>query len=154
MYKVEDQPPTSRVVSRLGLRRTHRRRMKAALRQVRASRPLVSSSRLPLHLRPTPAAHFSTSRRSLAAAADEPPKQEKAKAEPEPEPDTTVQGRSPFQAFIDVIQQEVRKNREWQDSVKQLGGEVDKVQDSAAMRKAKEAYERARVCLCSLVLLQ
>jgi len=39
----------------------------------------------------------------------------------------------------------VRKNREWQDSVKQLGGEVSKVQDSEAMKRAKEAYERARV---------
>lgn len=39
----------------------------------------------------------------------------------------------------------MRKNREWQDSVKQLGGEVSKVQDSEAMKRAKEAYERARV---------
>lgn len=39
----------------------------------------------------------------------------------------------------------MRKNREWQDSVKQLGGEVSKVQDSEAMKRAKEAYERARL---------
>ena len=59
--------------------------------------------------------------------------------------DTTVAGRSPFQAFVDVMKDEIRKNREFQDSVKQLGGEVTKVQDSAAMKAAKDAYERARV---------
>ncbi|GAA5961943.1 hypothetical protein JCM21900_001156 [Sporobolomyces salmonicolor] len=69
----------------------------------------------------------------------------KKKPEKEEEPDTTVAGRSPFQAFVDVLRDEVRKNREWQDSVKQLGGEVSKVQDSEAMRRAKEAYERARL---------
>lgn len=59
--------------------------------------------------------------------------------------DTTVEGRSPVQAFIDVFRDELRKNREWQDSVKQLGGEVSKVQDSEAMQRAKAMYERARV---------
>ncbi|SCV70495.1 BQ2448_1889 [Microbotryum intermedium] len=70
-------------------------------------------------------------------------RKEQAKAE---EPvDTTVPGRSPFQAFVDVLRAEVRKNREWQDSVKQLQGEASKVQDSEAMRKTKELYERARL---------
>ncbi|BGO94551.1 hypothetical protein NBRC10512_005023 [Rhodotorula toruloides] len=59
--------------------------------------------------------------------------------------DTTVEGRSPVQAFIDVFRDELRKNREWQDSVKQLGGEVSKVQDSEAMQRAKAMYERARM---------
>ena len=69
---------------------------------------------------------------------------EKKQSEDEAQ-DTTVAGRSPFQAFVDVLKDEVRKNREWQDSVKQLQGEASKVQDSEAMRKAKEVYERARV---------
>lgn len=64
---------------------------------------------------------------------------------PPPEEDTTVSGRSPFQAFVDVLKEEVRKNREWQESVKQLAGERDKVADSETMKKAKEVYERARV---------
>ncbi|GAA5866310.1 hypothetical protein JCM8547_000735 [Rhodosporidiobolus lusitaniae] len=72
---------------------------------------------------------------------DDKKKQDKQKQEE----DTTVEGRSPFQAFVDVLRDEVRKNREWQDSVKQLGGEVSKVQDSEAMRRAKEVYERARL---------
>ncbi|SGZ26252.1 BQ5605_C024g09870 [Microbotryum silenes-dioicae] len=70
---------------------------------------------------------------------------EQAKARAEEPVDTTVPGRSPFQAFVDVLRAEVRKNREWQDSVKQLQGEASKVQDSEAMRKTKELYERARL---------
>ncbi len=54
--------------------------------------------------------------------------------------------KSPFQTFVDVLREEIRKNREIQDGVKQLHGEVDAVRDSEAMRRAKEAYERARVC--------
>jgi hypothetical protein len=69
-------------------------------------------------------------------------KDEKKKPQEE---DSTVEGRSPFAAFVEVLRDEVRKNREWQDSVKQLGGEVSKVQDSEAMKRAKEVYERARV---------
>lgn len=54
-------------------------------------------------------------------------------------------GRSPFQAFVDVLKEEIKKNRELQDNVKQLQGDVDKLQDSEAMKKARAAYERARV---------
>ena len=39
----------------------------------------------------------------------------------------------------------MKKNRELQDNVKQLQGDVDKFQDSEAMKKARAAYERARV---------
>ncbi len=53
--------------------------------------------------------------------------------------------KSPFQTFVDVLKEELRKNRELQDNVKQLQGDVDKLQDSEAMRKARAAYERARV---------
>lgn len=49
---------------------------------------------------------------------------------------------------MDVLKDELRKNRELQDNVKQLQGDVDKLQDSEAMKKARAAYERARVsCL-------
>ncbi|TFY72009.1 hypothetical protein EVG20_g993 [Dentipellis fragilis] len=53
--------------------------------------------------------------------------------------------KSPFQTFVDVLKDELRKNRELQDNVKQLQGDVDKLQDSEAMKKAREAYERARL---------
>lgn len=55
--------------------------------------------------------------------------------------------KSPFQTFVEVLRDELRKNRELQDNVKQLQGDVDKLQDSEAMKKARAAYERARVCV-------
>ncbi|KIY70805.1 TIM44 subunit of mitochondria import inner membrane translocase [Cylindrobasidium torrendii FP15055 ss-10] len=54
-------------------------------------------------------------------------------------------GKSAFQTFVDVLKDEIRKNRELQDNVKQLQGDVDKLQDSEAMKKARAAYERARL---------
>ncbi|KAI0065595.1 mitochondria import inner membrane translocase TIM44 subunit [Artomyces pyxidatus] len=53
--------------------------------------------------------------------------------------------KSPFQTFVDVLRDELRKNRELQDNVKQLQGDVDKLQDSEAMKRAREVYERARL---------
>ena len=58
--------------------------------------------------------------------------------------------KSPFQTFVDVLKDELRKNRELAENVKQLQGDVDKFQDSEAMKKAKDAYERARVCFYPL----
>lgn len=55
--------------------------------------------------------------------------------------------KSPFQTFVEVLREELRKNRELQDNVKQLQGDVDKIQDSEAMKRARAAYERARVRL-------
>jgi len=55
--------------------------------------------------------------------------------------------KSPFQTFVDVLRDELRKNRELQENVKQLQGDVDKLQDSEAMKRAREVYERARVCI-------
>lgn len=48
---------------------------------------------------------------------------------------------------MEVLREELRKNRELQDNVKQLQGDVDKIQDSEAMKRARAAYERARVRL-------
>ena len=53
--------------------------------------------------------------------------------------------KSPFQTFVDVLREELKKNRELQDNVKQLQGDVEKFQDSEAMKRARDAYERARV---------
>ncbi|GAA5933574.1 protein translocase subunit TIM44 [Sporobolomyces koalae] len=119
---------------------------------VRSARPVA---------RATPAAACRPSRTFSSTRFHLQQQQEQAKQEGEPkaeeqqskqkqqakeeEPDTTVAGRSPFAAFVEVLREEVRKNREWQDSVKQLGGEVGKVQDSEAMKRAKDAYERARL---------
>lgn len=54
--------------------------------------------------------------------------------------------KSPFQTFVDVLKEELRKNRELLDNVKQLQGDVDKLQDSEALKRAKSLYEKARVC--------
>lgn len=54
--------------------------------------------------------------------------------------------KSPFQTFVDVLKDELKKNRELQDNVKHLQGDVEKFQDSEAMKRAKAAYEKARVC--------
>lgn len=53
--------------------------------------------------------------------------------------------KSPFQTFVDVLKEELKKDRELQDNVKQVQGDVSKFQDSEAMKKARDAYERARV---------
>ncbi|XP_006461848.1 hypothetical protein AGABI2DRAFT_185943 [Agaricus bisporus var. bisporus H97] len=53
--------------------------------------------------------------------------------------------KSPFQTFVEVLKEELKKNRELQENVKQLQGDVDKLQDSEAMKKARAAYERARL---------
>ncbi|CAE6513782.1 unnamed protein product [Rhizoctonia solani] len=52
--------------------------------------------------------------------------------------------KSPFQTFVDVLKEEIQKNRELQQNVKQLQGDVDKFQDSEAMKQARDMYERAR----------
>jgi import inner membrane translocase subunit TIM44 len=47
--------------------------------------------------------------------------------------------------FAQVLKEEISKNKAWQDNVKQLQGDVDKLADSQAMKRAREVYERARV---------
>ncbi|THH04534.1 hypothetical protein EW145_g5452 [Phellinidium pouzarii] len=53
--------------------------------------------------------------------------------------------KSPFQTFVYTLKEELQKNRDLQDNVKQLQGDVDKLQDSEAMKRARAAYERARL---------
>lgn len=53
--------------------------------------------------------------------------------------------RSPFAVFAEVLKEEISKNKAWQENVKTLQGDVDKMADSAAMKRARDMYERARV---------
>ena len=53
--------------------------------------------------------------------------------------------KSPYRAFVDTLREELRKNRELQDNVRQLQGDVEKLQDSEAMKRARDMYERARL---------
>lgn len=53
--------------------------------------------------------------------------------------------KSPFQAFVDTLREELRKSQEMQENMRQLQGEAGKLQDSETMKKMREAYERARI---------
>lgn len=61
------------------------------------------------------------------------------------EEESNAPPQSPFKVFAQVLKEEISKNKAWQDNVKQLQGDVDKLADSQAMKKAREVYERARV---------
>ncbi|KAK4686908.1 hypothetical protein P7C73_g3214, partial [Tremellales sp. Uapishka_1] len=71
-------------------------------------------------------------------------KEEKSKARPPP-PEDNGPPQSPFKVFMTVLREEITKNKAWQDNAKQLQGDVDKMVDSAAMKRAKDVYERARI---------
>lgn len=53
--------------------------------------------------------------------------------------------KSPFQVFVDTLKSELAKSKEFQESVKALQDESGKIGDSEALRRAKEAYAKARV---------
>lgn len=53
--------------------------------------------------------------------------------------------RSPFTVFVETLKAELRKNQELQENMRQLSGDVGKMQDSETMKKMRDAYERARI---------
>ncbi|SPC63268.1 related to TIM44 - mitochondrial inner membrane import receptor subunit [Ustilago sp. UG-2017b] len=53
--------------------------------------------------------------------------------------------RSPFAVFVETLKTELRKNRELQENMRQLSGDVGKMQDSETMKRMRDAYERARI---------
>ncbi|ETS60224.1 hypothetical protein PaG_05768 [Moesziomyces aphidis] len=53
--------------------------------------------------------------------------------------------KSPFAVFVDTLKAELRKNQELQENMRQLSGDVGKMQDSETMKKMRDAYERARI---------
>ncbi|TYJ54333.1 hypothetical protein B9479_004998 [Cryptococcus floricola] len=61
------------------------------------------------------------------------------------QPEDNGPPRSPWAVFTQVLKEEINKNKGWQDNVKQLQGDVDKMADSAAMKKMRESYEKARL---------
>lgn len=64
------------------------------------------------------------------------------KEDTSPPPDSN---KSPFQVFVDTFKSELSKSQELQESVKALQDESGKIGDSEALRRAKEAYAKARV---------
>ena len=71
---------------------------------------------------------------------EDPKKHYKEDTGPPPDPN-----KSPFQVFVDTFKSELSKSRELQESVKALQDESGKLGDSEALRRAKEAYAKARV---------
>lgn len=61
--------------------------------------------------------------------------------------------KSPFKTFVEVLQEEIKKNRELEENVLRLQGDVSKMQDSETMKRAKDMYERARVSFSIIHLL-
>jgi import inner membrane translocase subunit TIM44 len=54
--------------------------------------------------------------------------------------------------FVDTFKSELSKSRELQETVKALQDESGKIGDSEALRRAKEAYAKARVPHYPLVM--
>jgi hypothetical protein len=73
---------------------------------------------------------------------EDPKKHYKEDTSPPPDPN-----KSPFQVFVDTFKSELSKSQELQETVKALQDESGKIGDSEALRRAKEAYSKARVLL-------
>jgi hypothetical protein len=78
---------------------------------------------------------------------EDPKKHYKEDTGPPPDPN-----KSPFQVFVDTFKSELSKSRELQETVKALQDESGKIGDSEALRRAKEAYAKARVPHYPLVM--
>ena len=92
----------------------------------------------PPHFPLIPLRSLSTTCRLLA---DKPPE-----AERPPEPGNAPP-QSPWKVFTSVLKEEIEKNQAWQQNVKELRGDVDKMADTAALKRAREMYEKSRVRL-------
>ncbi|WVR09247.1 hypothetical protein IAU60_006312 [Kwoniella sp. DSM 27419] len=72
-------------------------------------------------------------------------KQKQKQKDSRPPPEDNAPAQSPWKVFTQVLKEEIEKNKGWQDNVKQLQGDVDKFADSAAMKKARDVYEKTRI---------
>ncbi|CAK9783382.1 putative peripheral mitochondrial membrane protein [Cutaneotrichosporon oleaginosum] len=88
---------------------------------------------------------ISVSARRLNEAKEEASKKEKKEEKKRGWDDSAAPPQSPFKVFLRVFKEEIDKNQGWQQNVKQLQGDVDKMADSEAMKKAREMYERTRI---------
>lgn len=124
------------------------------MRGISALRPLVRPAPLPraAYARALQARSFGASAIRMNEQKKEDAKEDK-KDEKKGEEEKKKRGydedagppQSPFKVFLQVFKEEIEKNQGWQQNVKQLSGEVDKMADSKAMKAAREMYERTRV---------
>jgi len=115
----------------------------AVLRQI-AFRPIYTSHRLLNEQKSSQEGQQQQDGQSQKSQKEQ--EKEKARKKRAEEEELNAPPQSPFKVFAQVLKEEISKNKAWQDNVKQLQGDVDKVVDSAAMKRAREVYERARVC--------
>jgi hypothetical protein len=115
----------------------------AVLRQI-AFRPLSTSPRLLNEQKSSQEGQQQQDGQSQKSQKEQ--EKEKARKKRAEEEELNAPPQSPFKVFAQVLKEEISKNKAWQDNVKQLQGDVGKVVDSAAMKRAREVYERARVC--------
>ncbi|KAE8543387.1 hypothetical protein D1P53_000094 [Cryptococcus gattii VGV] len=113
------------------------------------SRPVFLRA-LRLRQQPLPARRFllPQSLRPISSTArllDESKKSEQQSQKKKSGNDEPITPRSPWAVFTQVLKEEIEKNKGWQDNVKQLQGDVDKFADSAAMKRAKDVYEKTRL---------
>ncbi|KAF8980528.1 protein translocase subunit [Entomortierella lignicola] len=54
------------------------------------------------------------------------------------------ESQSAFSKFVETLKEQIKKNKELQDSVKKLQDESGKVGENDALRKAKDAFEKAK----------
>jgi import inner membrane translocase subunit TIM44 len=57
------------------------------------------------------------------------------------------ESQSAFGKFVETLKEQIKKNKELQDSVKKLQDESGKVGESDALKKAREAFDKAKVRL-------
>lgn len=55
--------------------------------------------------------------------------------------------KSPYQVFVETFREEWGKSKELQENIKALQDETGRMSESEAYRKAKDAYEKAKVCI-------
>ncbi|OCF34145.1 import inner membrane translocase subunit tim44 [Kwoniella heveanensis CBS 569] len=88
---------------------------------------------------------ISTSSRLLEESKQKEKEAGKEKEKSRPPPEDNAPPQSPWKVFTQVLKEEIEKNKGWQDNVKQLQGDVDKFADSAAMKRARDVYEKTRI---------
>ncbi|RUP51580.1 hypothetical protein BC936DRAFT_147268 [Jimgerdemannia flammicorona] len=60
---------------------------------------------------------------------------------------------SPVKAFIDVFKEQLKKNKDIQQNIKQLQDETGKMAESDTLKRAKEVFEKAKVCRAVVIFL-
>lgn len=88
---------------------------------------------------------FSTCRPLHASQSSQSKEDKAGNDQPGKEEQQFTQGTSPFTIFVQVIREEIEKNRQLQDNLKSLGGQVSSVQDSKTWSAMRAAGERAKL---------